>query len=165
MDNSAITEMAKEACKKCPVIEDAVRYMKRKLNKDKALVADILDMLIETTVRRYIYCERNTVRNNIKKCMDPRGAKVLKEIGPLCAASLLDMWVMDDGRLLGDWTAGDLRGKATDEENMAYGHSKNASFYRAITKGLPADETIRGQVTPEAAQKIWSKIWGASKTG
>lgn len=153
-----LRDLAVEACSKHDKIESAINYVLRKLDDNPALKAKLLTEIVACAIRRHIH---NVRHDNLTATKRPnictRGADAVAIAGRLKAESLLDTWIMPDGRRLGDYTGTELKPLAVNESNLAAGHMANAAFYGRLAK-LAGDNKIRTSVPADRARSIWDAI-------
>ena len=153
-----LRDLAKEACEKHDKIESAINYVLRRLDDDPELKARLLTEMVACAVRRNIHYVRHETLTAVKMPnVCTRGANAVAIAGRVKAASLLDTWVMPDGRRLGDYKGTELKPLAANEANLAAGHEANAAFYGRLAK-LAGDNKVRSAVDADRARAIWDAI-------
>jgi hypothetical protein len=153
-----LRDLAIEACKRHDKIESAINYVLRKLEDDPNLKQRLLTEIIACAIRQNIHAVRHTNLTAVKwsnRCT--RGAAAVAIAGRVKAASLLDTWIMPDGRRLGDFKGTELQPLAANEANLAAGHEANSAFYFKLAK-LAGDNKVRSAVDADRARAIWDAI-------
>ena len=74
--------------------------------------------------------------------------------------SLLAQWLLDDGSVLGDATAGHLNELASQHRVAAAGQNQTADFYEELTADLAPTDIIKDRVSPAQAHFLRDKVFG-----
>lgn len=153
-----LRDLAIEACDKHDKIESAINYVLRRLDDDPALKARLLTEIVACAIRRHVHDVRHdnlTAAKCANRCT--RGADAIAIAGRVKAESLLDTWIMPDGRRLGDYKGTELKPLSVNEANLAAGHTANAAFYGRLAK-IAGDNKVRTVVNADHARKLWDAI-------
>jgi hypothetical protein len=87
-------------------------------------------------------------------------AKALADTVLIYKSSLLAQWLLDDGSVLGDATAGHLNELASQHRVAAAGQNQTADFYEELTTDLAPTDVIKDHVSPAQAHFLRDKVFG-----
>lgn len=110
-----------------------------------------------------VYSVRHAERERTKQRFLPgnanRPSSVLSAVSDAIGASILDQWILDDGRKLGDVLGTELRDFAATDRGKARGFIENATFYERIAD-LAGTRRVRDAVKADKAEKLWREVRG-----
>jgi len=154
-----LRELARQACKKHDVIDEAVEAVYQGLIAQP----DVFDLMVEPAlrmaIRETIYDVRHDEGSRVKYAPadTTRGPDVLALVSRVGERSLLEL-AMPNGRRLGDQLGSDLRPLAEECRRQANGNLRRAALCEALADRVPDGEAVRDHVTTEDVRELWSAI-------
>ena len=148
--------LCKAACAEHDDIDEATLAVQESLCDDAPLRERLRDQMEWHSIRETIYdvraADRTAVKGGATEAMNTkRGPDVMARVH---GTSILDMWTMPDGRVLGDWTGTEVMERASVERGLSRGHAANAAYYERLGE-LAKDRKIREKVAPKRARVLW----------
>lgn len=155
--------IVRDACDEYTVPADACDEVKRQLAGEPMVARAMKDWLFHRAVLESVHNRRHErlsqVKGNGGRVIPEthRGAEAIEATAATRMQSLLETWVMPDGRRLGEWTGPQLKLQAMEERSLAHGHMKNATFFESLSLRCPGDKPVRKCVTDKEASALWRK--------
>jgi hypothetical protein len=100
------------------------------------------------------------IANRLDREHNENVSKAISDTVMIYKNSLLAQWLLDDGSVLGDATAGYLNELAAHHRVVATGQNKTAEFYEELTSDLSSTDVIKDCVTPAQAHYLRDKVFG-----
>jgi len=126
----------------------------------------VLDAISEgcgSAVYQIRHAERERTKQRFLPGNANRPSSVMSGVSDAIGASILDQWILDDGRKLGDVLGTELRDFAANDRGKARGFIENATFYERIA-AIAGNKRVRDAVKPDKAEKLWREVRGDEPT-